>query len=84
MTLAFVFVNCAPDTISGVEKKVKEVDGVVESYPTNGIYDILLKVKAENEEALREIIYNVKKIGGIAATITSIVYRADPDPRENF
>ncbi|MGI0020040.1 MAG: Lrp/AsnC family transcriptional regulator [Nitrososphaera sp.] len=77
MPLAFVFINCLPDQLSGVERKVGEVGGVVESYSTNGIYDMLLKVKAENEAALRDIIKKVKRIRGIASTITSIAYKED-------
>jgi DNA-binding Lrp family transcriptional regulator len=79
MPLAFVFINCLPDQLLRVERKVGEVAGVVESYSTNGIYDMLLKVKAENEAALRDIIRRVKRIRGIASTITSIAYKEDDD-----
>jgi DNA-binding Lrp family transcriptional regulator len=77
MPLAFVFINCLPDQLTGVERKVERVVGVVESYSTSGIYDMLLKVKAENEAALRDIIKSVKRITGIASTITSIAYKED-------
>jgi DNA-binding Lrp family transcriptional regulator len=77
MPLAFVFINCLPDQLTGVERKVERVVGVVESYSTSGIYDMLLKIKAENEAALRDIIISVKRITGIASTITSIAYKED-------
>ena len=77
MPLAFVFINCLPDQLTCVERKVERVVGVVESYSTSGIYDMLLKVKAENEAALRDIIKSVKRITGIASTITSIAYKED-------
>lgn len=73
MTLAFVFVNCLPHDWSRFERNVKEISGVVESHSTSGAYDIILKVKAETEAELRDIIKNVRKVAGVAAAITSIV-----------
>jgi DNA-binding Lrp family transcriptional regulator len=78
MTLAFIFVNTLPDEGNSAEKSVKKVKGVVESHYTSGAYDMILKVKADTEADLREIIGNIKKVAGIAAAITSIVYRNDP------
>lgn len=75
MPLAFVFVNCVQNQLPELERKVREVSGVVESYSTNGIYDMLLKVKTENDIALRDVINKVKKIRGIASAITSIAYK---------
>jgi DNA-binding Lrp family transcriptional regulator len=77
MTLAFIFVNCLADEGSKAEKNVKKVRGVVESHYTTGAYDMILKVKADTEAELREIIKNVKKVAGIGAAITSIVYGSD-------
>ncbi|MEO9295384.1 MAG: Lrp/AsnC ligand binding domain-containing protein [Nitrososphaera sp.] len=61
MTLAFIFVNTLPDEGNKAEKSVKEVKGVVESHYTSGAYDMILKVKADTEADLREIIGNIKK-----------------------
>lgn len=78
MTLAFIFVNTLPDEGNKAETSVRKVKGVVESHYTSGAYDMILKVKADTEADLREIIRNIKKVAGIAAAITSIVYRNDP------
>lgn len=77
MTLAFVFVNCLSQEASVFGKKVKRVKGVLESHPTSGAFDMILKVKADTEAELHDIISNVKKVAGIAAAITSIVCRSD-------
>jgi DNA-binding Lrp family transcriptional regulator len=77
MTLAFIFVNCDVDKGGAAEKSVKKVRGVVESHETSGAYDIILKVKADTESELRDIIRNIRKVTGVGAAITSIVYGND-------
>ncbi|AIC17237.1 putative transcriptional regulator, AsnC family [Nitrososphaera viennensis EN76] len=77
MTLAFIFVNCNVDEGSTAERNVKKVRGVVESHETSGAYDIILKVKADTEAELRDIIKNIRKVRGVGAAITSIVYGND-------
>lgn len=74
MTFALVFVKCYPDKVTSAEQKVKEVKGVVESHPTAGAYDLVLKVKTKDEKELRRTIRNVALISGIGSILTSIVY----------
>lgn len=74
MTLALVFVKCYPERVSSAERKVREVKGVVESHPTTGAYDMVLKVKTKNEAELRETIKNMATVSGIGSILTSIVY----------
>ncbi|HVX01842.1 MAG TPA: Lrp/AsnC ligand binding domain-containing protein [Nitrososphaera sp.] len=82
MTLAFIFVNCNVDEGSRAEHSVKQVRGVVESHSTSGAYDMILKVKAETESELKEIIRNVRKVTGVGAAITSIVYGSDNNQQQ--
>jgi DNA-binding Lrp family transcriptional regulator len=74
MTLAFVFVNCAFDQTSSVEKAVKEIVGVLEAHTTTGIYDLILKVQMEDEVKFQELIKKIKGINGVTSTLTSITY----------
>lgn len=87
MTLAFVFVNCISDEQAvQVEKELKDVQGVLESNLTTGIYDLLLKVQAEGELGLEEVMKKIKAISGVTSTMTSIIYKADgfaPSPTPN-
>ena len=78
MTLAFVFVNCITDEqATEVEKALKDVQGVLEANLTTGIYDLLLKVQADSEQQLEEVIKRIKAISGVTSTMTSIIYKAD-------
>ncbi|HEY7734178.1 MAG TPA: Lrp/AsnC ligand binding domain-containing protein [Nitrososphaera sp.] len=75
MTEAFVFVNCLLTMTGMVENAAKIIEGVLETHPTTGIYDIVLKVKAVDETSLRDVLDRVKGIQGVASTLTSIIYR---------
>lgn len=74
MTFALVFVKCYPERIASAARKVREVKGVVESHPTTGAYDMVLKVKTKNEAELRDTIKNMATVSGIGSILTSIVY----------
>jgi DNA-binding Lrp family transcriptional regulator len=50
------------------------VNGVLESYPITGIYDLLVKVEAVDEAKLKEVIRNLKGIFGVTSILTSIIY----------
>ncbi|HEX7032926.1 MAG TPA: Lrp/AsnC ligand binding domain-containing protein [Nitrososphaera sp.] len=81
MTLAFVFVNCAFDQTSSVEKALKEIDGVLEAHTTTGIYDLILKVQAEDEVKFQELIKKIKSINGVTSTLTSITYNGSSNAK---
>lgn len=87
MTLAFVFVNCAPEQSAFVESAVKDVKGVLEAYTTFGVYDVIVKAQADDEIKLKEVIRAIKSVSGVTSTVTSIVYNADSlvsDPSSSF
>jgi hypothetical protein len=73
MTIALVYVNCTSGEQLNAEKRVRHVYGVTEAYVTNGAYDMILKVKAETEPELLEVIKAIKGTSGVGSAITSIV-----------
>lgn len=76
MTLALVFINCDYQSVSNTIKALKKIKGVVESNPTSGAYDAVLKVKAGSETELGKIVRNVGMVSGVIAIVTSIVVGA--------
>lgn len=72
---AFVFVNCLLTMTGVVENAARATQGVLAAYPTTGIYDLVLKVTAPDEIKLEDLVKRVKGIQGVAATMTSIIYK---------
>lgn len=73
MTLALVFVNCDYKGLSHTIKALKRVKGVIESNPTSGAYDAILKITANSDSELGKVVRNVAAVSGVIAIVTSIV-----------
>jgi DNA-binding Lrp family transcriptional regulator len=71
---AFVFITTEPDSMKRVIKDLKQVNGITELYPANGVYDIVAKASGESLEHLREVVLkNIKKLDSINSTLTLLV-----------
>jgi DNA-binding Lrp family transcriptional regulator len=78
MTDALVFVNCSVNNQEMIRDQASEIKGVLEVYMTTGIYDLILKVQAENEAKLREeVVRKVRSIGGVKSSTTMIMFQPD-------
>ena len=83
MTLAFVLLNCSIIDKVNVVKALRETDGVLDVFVTSGIYDIILKVRAESEEKLHELVMTkIRIIKGITSIIAMIAHNPEPTTTE--
>jgi DNA-binding Lrp family transcriptional regulator len=76
MTLAFVFVECARGLASSAEQAIRQVQGVLEAHKIKSgtDYDLIVKVRTNDEKQFKTAISTLKSIAGIAAIAVSIVY----------
>ncbi|HJJ21062.1 MAG: Lrp/AsnC ligand binding domain-containing protein [Candidatus Nitrosopumilus limneticus] len=71
MSTAYVLINCDLGAEEFVISELKSIDGVTEVHGTFGAYDIIVKVKADLVEKLRETItWKIRKIIKIRSTLT--------------
>ena len=71
MPEAYVLINCDIGSEESVLSQLKEVDLVKEVHGTFGAYDVLVLVKADTVESLRETItWKIRKIEKIRSTLT--------------
>ncbi|MFO8050221.1 MAG: Lrp/AsnC ligand binding domain-containing protein [Thermoplasmatota archaeon] len=83
MIYGFVMVECKTGKEQGVYKQLQGFDFVEEVHPLFGEYDFIMRVKAENPDALAsQIISKVRKLDGIIDTKTFLEATFDPDPVE--
>jgi len=74
MAVAFVLMNTAPESLEGVLRALKTVDGVVEVYSVYGVFDIVAKVEVQDTERLRDIIsWKIRKLQNVQSTETIVV-----------
>jgi len=67
-------VNTALDSQDKVIKNLKLVDGVEEAHALYGVYDLLIKIKANSIDKLKEITkFRIKLIAGVNSSLTLMI-----------
>jgi DNA-binding Lrp family transcriptional regulator len=70
MVAALVLVNCHFPFDTRILEEISNVPMITDVYRTEGRYDLIIKVTAETEEKLKEVITkNIEEISGVDATI---------------
>ncbi len=74
MPLAFVLISSEIGTENEVLKKLQQVENVVEAHVVYGVYDIVVKVKAETVGKLKETVTSkIRGLDKVKSTLTMIV-----------
>jgi len=73
MTDAYVMLNCELGAEAEIIEKLKELEQVMDVFETIGTYDMLVKLKADNFEKIREIVsFNIQKLPKVRSISTLI------------
>ncbi len=73
MTDAYVMLNCELGAEEEIIEKLKELEQVTDVFETIGTHDMLVKLKADNFEKIREIVSrNIQKLPKVRSTSTLI------------
>jgi DNA-binding Lrp family transcriptional regulator len=71
MPRAYVLFNVGAGSEDQVLKDVRSVGGVQEAYVSYGVYDLVVKVKADSMEQLKELVtHRLRKIKNVRSTLT--------------
>ena len=70
---SYVLVNVEVGAESRILNQLRNVPEVVEAWSVYGVYDLVVKIKAENPEKLKQIVIErIRKIDGVRSTLTLI------------
>jgi len=71
MPTAFVLINTELGSETDVLKNLKKVGGVEEAHAAYGTYDIVVRVKAETMDRLKDTVSShIRKVKNVRATLT--------------
>ncbi|MHA2362741.1 MAG: Lrp/AsnC family transcriptional regulator [Candidatus Hodarchaeales archaeon] len=71
---AYVLINAEVGTEDQVLGQVQDVENVKEAYIVYGVYDLIVRVEAENMALLKDIITEkIRKIELVRSTLTMIL-----------
>jgi len=74
MIAAFVLVNCHFPFDSRIQDEISRIPSVTNIYRTEGRYDLMVKVNAETEDKLKNMISrDLDAINGVDATLIMII-----------
>ncbi len=74
MPEAIVLLSTEVGAEEEVFKELLSIDNVVEAYIVYGVYDIVVKIKADTHDELRSVIVNrIRRIPKVRSTTTMIV-----------
>ncbi|MGB8779928.1 MAG: Lrp/AsnC ligand binding domain-containing protein, partial [Candidatus Bathyarchaeia archaeon] len=55
-------------------KALREIKGVEEAYPVYGVYDIIVRTRADTMDRLKEIHDKIRRLERVKSTITMIAH----------
>jgi DNA-binding Lrp family transcriptional regulator len=74
MVSAFVLVNCHFPFDIRIMDKISKMPSVVNVYRISGRYDLIVKVNANTEDEVKEIVSrDINALQGVDATVTMII-----------
>lgn len=78
MPSAYVLFNISPGFEDYVLNEAKKTGGIKEAYVSYGVYDLILKVTANTQEDLKELVmYHLRRIPYVTATLTLMLNDLD-------
>ena len=71
MPRAFVLLNVEAGSEDNVLEQIKKIGVAEEVYVSYGVYDLILKVKADSMEELKEVVtYKIRALNKVRSTLT--------------
>ena len=75
MPSAYVLFNVGSGLEDRVLEEVKKVEQVQEAYVSYGVFDLIVKIKADSMEQLKETMtHRLRMIRNVRSTLTLILY----------
>lgn len=74
MTMAFVMINTELGAEQEVKEKMLEQEEVVEAHVVYGVYDLIVKLRAETMDKIKTAVtWKIRRMEKVRSTLTMIV-----------
>ena len=73
MSKAFILINVESGSEDKVVKQLKKMGLVEEAYVSYGVYDLVIKIKAETMELLKKTISEIRMVNNVRSTLSLIL-----------
>ncbi|MEM1546702.1 MAG: Lrp/AsnC ligand binding domain-containing protein [Candidatus Methanomethylicia archaeon] len=73
MAIAYVLVNVETGAENEILDKLASIDEIKEVYFVYGVYDIIVKIEAENVDKIKEIVtWKIRRLDKVRSTVTMV------------
>ena len=84
MPTAYVLINCDLGSEEEILRELKKLPEIIEVSGVYGVYDIILKIRSDTMDKLRETItWHVRRIDKVRSTLTMIVIEGQWEKGKN-
>jgi DNA-binding Lrp family transcriptional regulator len=74
MTQAYILLNVEGGNEDNVLKQVRNIAGVEQAYVSYGVYDLVVKVKADTMQELKDVVtHKIRQIKSVQSTLTLLM-----------
>jgi len=73
MPMAYLLIN-TEEFDQQLMKELRNIKGVEEAYPLYGVYDIIIRTKADTMDQIKEIHNKIRKMEKVRQTLTMIAH----------
>jgi DNA-binding Lrp family transcriptional regulator len=74
LPIAFVFINSESGAEDELVEELKKIENVVETHGVYGVYDVVVKVKADTMDELKDMVHlKIRSLDNVRSTLTMIV-----------
>jgi DNA-binding Lrp family transcriptional regulator len=73
MPMAYLLINTEEFDLQ-LMKALREIKGVEEAYPLYGVYDIIVRTRADTMNQIKEIHNRIRKLKKVRQTLTMITH----------
>lgn len=70
MVSALVLVNCHFPFDKQILEKLKSLSAITDIYRTQGVYDLIVKIKTSFQEEFREVMNEISRVNKVNSTVT--------------
>jgi len=73
LAIAYVLVNVETGAENEILDKLASIDEIKEVYFVYGVYDIIVKIEAENVDKIKEIVtWKIRRLDKVRSTVTMV------------
>lgn len=74
MTVVYILINAELGMEEDLLQELRKMENTKEAYLTYGVYDVIVKVEAENMENLKELVaFKIRRMKEVKNTLTMTV-----------